>query len=85
MFAKPLVTCPSCGMSTLIKLISAGAAAIVKGTENPCRGRRGDNQSKKPRVKSKSDIKSEKPFWRDGPVNKKILKNPERYIEEGKT
>lgn len=84
MSAEPVIDCPKCHKPKLVKLIGAGAAAIVKGTENPCRGRRGDNQAKKQRVKNKSDIKGEKPFWRDGPVNKKILKNPEKYIEEGK-
>lgn len=32
--------CPNCKSGYGEKLVSAGAAAIVKGTETPCRGKR---------------------------------------------
>ncbi len=83
MLAKPLIDCPRCDTPTLIKLISPGATVIVKGSENPCKGRMGDNKSQKQRIDNGSNLKGQRPFWRDGSVNKKILKNPEKYIEEG--
>lgn len=82
MSAKPLVECPKCGLPELIKLISAGAVVIIKGTTTPCRGARG-HIPRKDRL-GEGKFKSEKPFWRDGPVNKDVLKNPRKYIEEGK-
>lgn len=89
MFKEPLVDCPKCNEPKLIKLISAGALVIVKGTENPCRGGAGCRTTKQ-RVKPKrhdrlgeGKNKTDKPFWRDSPVNKKVLKNPEQYIKEG--
>ncbi len=74
MFVEPLVECPECHQPKLIKLISGGAAVIVRGTENPCKGSR---------VKKNKPKHSYKPFWRDGPVDKRVLKNPEKYIREG--
>jgi len=91
MSADPLVDCPGCGQPKLIKQIGMGAAAIVKGSENPCRGSRGGGTKKGQRMTPKAQDKlgegknkGEKPFWRDGDVNKDVLKNPERYIKEGK-
>lgn len=91
MSADPLVDCPECHKPKLIKLIGMGAAAIIRGTENPCRGNRGGKTQKKQCMKPKAHDKlgegknkGEKPFWRDGNVNKDVLKNPERYIKEGK-
>jgi len=81
MSAKPLVDCPECGLPELVKLIGMGSAAIIKGTQTPCRG--GRTQKGKDRL-GQGKNKCERPFWRDGPINKKILKNPERYIQEGK-
>ncbi len=89
MSMEPLVDCPECNRPKLVKLIGPGAAVIVKGTENPCRGNRGGKTKKKdtsrkfPDKLGRGKNKGEKPFWRDGPVNKKILKNPEKYIKEG--
>lgn len=90
MFVEPLIDCPRCNQPKLIKLIGAGVLVIVKGTENPCRGGVSRKTEKK-RIPSKRHDrfgegrnKSDKPFWRDGPVNKDVLKNPEQYIREGK-
>lgn len=87
MFVESLVECPRCHKPELVKLISGGAAVIIKGTENPCRGTRGKTQKKLP-PKQRDRLgeginKGELPPWRDGPVDKRILKNPERYILEG--
>lgn len=90
MSAKPLIDCPECNKPTLIKLIGMGSAAIVRGTETPCRGNRDGTTKKKCDEPKKLDRlgegknKGEKPFWRDGPVNKEVLKNPKKYIKEGK-
>jgi len=89
MSAKPLITCDNCGKDSLVKLIGMGAAAIVKGTNTPCTGGRGQTkQTQKPNKKRKDKLgegvnKGETPFWRNGPINKKILKNPEKYIKKG--
>jgi len=70
---KPLVNCPNCNLPNLEKLISA-PAIIVKGTKTPCNG---GHKIEKPKEKFI-------PFWRKGEkVNKKILKNPEKYINTG--
>lgn len=79
MSAKPLIDCPECNQSKLIKLIGSGAAVIIRGIENPCRGTRGS----KDRL-GEGKNKGKKPFWRDGPVNKKVLKDPEKYVKTGK-
>lgn len=86
MSAQPLTDCPECGQPQLIKLIGMGAAAIVKGTETPCRGSRCNKQRMNPKNKDRLGEginKGSKPFWRDGPVNKKILDNPKKYIQKG--
>ncbi len=83
MSAKSLVDCPECKQPKLIKLIGPGAAVIVKGTENPCRGSRGGKTPKRGDRLGEGKNKSGNPFWRDGPVNKKVLKNPKKYIKEG--
>ena len=91
MSAEPLVICPECGKSSLIKMIGMGSAVIVRGTETPCHGGKVSTtqkkQSKNPEQHDKlgrGKNKGETPFWRDGPINKKVLKNPEKYIREGK-
>lgn len=92
MSAEDLEDCPECKRPDLIKLISAGLPPIIKGTENPCRGRRVSQTpkgSKIPRPKHKDRLgegenKGKKPFWRDGPINKNVLKNPKQYIKKGK-
>lgn len=91
MLAKPLIRCPECHELKLVKLISGGAAVIVRGTETPCRGNRGGKTPKRQQMNPRNSDKlgrgknnSETPFWRDGPVNKKVLRNPEKYIREGK-
>ena len=83
MSAEPLVECPKCNQPKLIKLIGAGAAVIISGTATPCRGNRGGKTTKRRDRLGEGKNKSDKPWWRDGPVNKKILKNPERYIKKG--
>lgn len=89
MSAKPLVDCPECGKPKLIKLIGMGSAVIIRGTDNPCRGRRGGKTNKESRHKPRKDrlgegrFKSKKPFWRDGPIDKDVLKNPKLYVERG--
>lgn len=81
---EALTKCPECGQNKLIRLISGGAAVIVKGTKNPCNGGR-KKEVDCPRDKlGQGKFKVPKPFWRDGPVNKNILKNPKKYIAEGK-
>lgn len=88
MSAKPIVVCPECHESKLVKLISPGATVIVRGTKNPCRGTR--RKTNKKVSKEPSDRlgagknKTEKPFWRDGPIDKNVLKNPDQYIKQGK-
>jgi hypothetical protein len=89
MSAEPLKDCPECGKPKLVKLIGAGAAVIIKGTENPCRGTRTVNGDKrrKPNLGDKlgqGKNKSGKPFWRDDKIDKTILNNPGKYIREGK-
>ena len=91
MSAEPLVECPECHEPKLVKLIGCGAAVIIKGTETPCRGNRGGGTAQKQRMNPKKvdrlgegKNKGEMPPWRDGPVNKDVLKNPERYIREGR-
>lgn len=89
MSAEPLKDCPECGKHKLMKLIGPGAAVIVRGTANPCRGTKKvkDIKRRKPKLVDKlgeGKNKSGKPFWRDGKIDKKILKNPGKYIREGK-
>lgn len=84
MSAQPLVDCPQCQQPTLIKLIGMGLIPIVKGTTTPCRG--GRPAKSKPKLGDKlgeGKNKNNKPPWRDGAVNKKILKNPTKYIQTG--
>jgi len=89
MSAEPLVECPECGQPKLKKLIGMGAAAIVRGTKTPCTGRRGNSPKKQkmsPKGKDKlgeGKNKSPRPWWRDGPINPKILDKPDKYIAEG--
>lgn len=85
MSMESLMDCPECCQPKLVKLISMPATPIVKGTQNPCRGRAKKKAPPKQRDRlGEGKNKSEKPFWRNGPVDKKILKNPEKYIREGK-
>ncbi len=79
MSMEPLIDCPECNKPELIKLISPGASVIVKGTKTPCKGRK----TPKDRL-GEGKFKGEKPFWRDGKIEKRILNNPEKYIREGK-
>lgn len=86
MLTEPLVDCPECNQPKLVKLIGPGAAVIIKGTENPCVGGRNNKTKKKKNLDKLGEGKNKgkKPFWRDGPVNKKILRNPKEYIREGR-
>lgn len=91
MLVNPLVDCPACHQPKLIKLIGPGAAVIIKGTENPCTGSRGSKtKNKSPKTKKRDRLgegkhKNDAPWWRnENKVNKKILKNPDKYIKEGK-
>ncbi len=79
MSAESFNDCPKCHKPKLIKLIGMGLTPIIRGTTNPCRG---DRRLKDRLGRGKN--KSEKPFWRNGPVDKKVLKNPDEYIKEGK-
>jgi len=83
MSAEPLTECPRCHQPKLIKLIGIGAAVIVKGTKTPCHGGRSNVKPKNSDKLGKGKNKGEKPFWRDGPVDKKVLENPKKYIEKG--
>jgi len=81
MSAEPLLECPECHLLRLIKLIGMGSAVIIKGTETPCRGGR---ELKKKDKLGKGKYKTDTfPPWRDGPIDKNILKNPERYVKTG--
>ncbi len=90
MSAEDVEDCPECKRPDLIKLISAGMPPIIKGTENPCRGRRGSQTHKGTKSPKRHDRlgegknKGEVPFWRDGPVNKDMQKDPEQYIKDGR-
>ena len=89
MSTEPLKDCPECGKPNLTKLIGPGAAVIIRGTDNPCRGTRqgSEDNRRKPKLGDKlgqGKNKSGKPFWRDGKIDKKILDNPVKYIREGK-
>lgn len=75
MSEKLSIDCPQCLSSKLIKLIGIGGAVIIRGTKTPCNG---GIKSQKQKKKNKP-----KPFWRNGPVNTKILKNPTKYVETG--
>lgn len=80
MFVDSLLDCPECGKPELIKLIGPGLTPIIKGTKTPCKGR------SKPKVRDRLGEgvnKGEKPFWRNGKINKKVLKNPKKYIRTG--
>lgn len=79
MSMEPLLSCPECCKPGLVKLISPGAAVIIRGTENPCKGRK----THKDKL-GEGKFKGEKPFWRDGKINKDVLKDPDKYIKEGK-
>jgi len=90
MSADPLKNCPECNLPKLVKLIGMGAAAIVKGTETPCKGGRKSEQKKKqcmnPRARDKLGEgvnKNKYPFWRNSSIDKQILRNPEKYIHTG--
>lgn len=76
MSAAPLKICPECKNPSLIRLISSGVRPIIRGTQTPCSGGR-ELKTEKPKKSQ------EKPFWRDGPINKDVLKNPEKYIATG--
>ena len=87
MSAEPLVDCPQCNQPELIKLVGMGAAVIVRGTETPCHGGR---SIKKQRMQpNKADRlgegknKTGRPWWRKKGINKKVLKNPKKYIQTG--
>lgn len=86
MSAESLIDCPECHKSELIKLIGMGLTPVICGTTNSCSGSSVGGK-RKPKLIDKLGRgvnKSSQPFWRDGPVNKEILKNPIEYIKEGK-
>ena len=77
MSQDPLKKCLNCGENTLVRLISSGVSVIIKGTKTPCFDRT------KPKTK-KIKKNNYRPFWRKSDkINKKILKNPQKYIHEG--
>ncbi len=79
---EPLVNCPQCKLPVLIRLVGAGLTPIIKGTKTPCRGGRKKKTKKKDKL-GEGKNRGKKPFWRNEPINKKILKNPEKYIKKG--
>lgn len=86
MSAEPLIDCPECHQPKLIKLIGMGLSPIIRGTTTPCRGGR-TVKKRKPKLGDRLGEginKGKKPFWRDGSIDKKILKNPEKYVKEGR-
>jgi putative FmdB family regulatory protein len=89
--AEPLRTCPACGKDDLVRVISGGLAAFVP--KHNTVGSLAEQNAKEARRRGEEPPKSfrrtkkpkERPFWRDGDtVNKKILGNPQKYIETGK-
>lgn len=60
-----------------------GLVPIIKGTENKCTG--GRPLLKKDKLGEGKFKQKKTPFWRDTKVNQDILKNPEKYIKEGRT
>ncbi len=94
MSSKPLKKCPQCKKNSLQKLISAGAAVIIKGTQTPCFDRtealekRKDKRRKIARQKNEAKTAEKKnpPWWRprkDKKIDMDVLKNPEKYIQTG--
>ncbi len=77
--SEKLIDCPECHKPELIKLISS-VTIIIKGTETPCRGGRKRKIGNK---LGEGKNKSKRPFWRDGKIDKRILKDPEKYIRKG--
>jgi putative FmdB family regulatory protein len=79
MSAESFIDCPKCHEPKLIKLIGMGLTPIIRNTKTPCHGGRqlGDRLGR-------GKNKSEKPFWRNGLIDKKILKNPDKYIKKGR-
>jgi len=69
MLADPLIDCPECQKPSLIKLIGAGGAVIIKGTKTPCRGSYGPRkQKKKSKIRKLDKLgegknKGKIPFW----------------------
>lgn len=79
MSAESLIDCSKCHQPELIKLIGMGLSPIIHGDKTI--------EKRKPKLVDRLGRgvnKDKQPFWRDGPVNKKILKNPIKYIKEGK-
>lgn len=88
--------CPQCNSTNVEKLISGGAAVIVKGTQTPCYGGRRAEEIKeikkekkqkreKQKAKAKENAIKNPPWWRPDPkvIDTKVLKNPKKYIETG--
>jgi len=85
MLVEPLITCKKCGKDSLVKLIGSGAAAIVKGTENPCTGRPKSRSKPKDRLGEGKNKLNCRPWWRENKskIDKDILKDPTKYIQTG--
>lgn len=94
MSSKPLKKCPQCQKNTLQKLISGGAAVIIKGTQTPCFDRTETLEKKKAKrekiarqkKEAKAAEKKKPPWWRprkDKKIDMSVLKNPEKYIRTG--
>ena len=88
--AEPLKTCPACGQDDLVRLISGGLMVMVP--KHNTLGSLAEENTKQARKvgqdppKSYRRLKKPKaiPFWREtDTVNKKILSNPQKYIETG--
>ena len=88
MSEEPVYYCPVCSQPKVIRLIGMGLSPIIKGTKTPCYGgRQRQKRHRESKIKDRlgeGENKGNKPFWRDGPVNKNILKNPEKYVKSGK-
>lgn len=88
MSSEPLKKCPECKKNKLQKLIGAGAAVIVKGTQTPCYDRTRQKKEKLDEQKkvTKETAKKNPPWWRsrkDKKIDTKVLKNSEKYILTG--
>lgn len=87
--SEEITVCPKCDTKNVRKLIGTGIGVIVKGTETPVEYQKIEERERvaEERRQKRERIKENAPWWRsrdDGQIRKDILKNPQKYVEEGK-
>jgi len=87
--SQEVTICPRCKEKSLNKLIGTGSAVIIRGTETPTHHRHAEQLEKFQEQKrlKREKMKENAPWWRSnnsGKIRTDILKNPKKYIEEGK-